>query len=106
MCEERRGVDNLPDILEQVPGIATILLGTADLALDLGHLDTDHPDVHAAVAEVLAVCQAAGVACGIAGVTKATVGEYLDRGCRWLLTSYFGQATPSPRAARTPPAST
>lgn len=90
MCEERRAIDNLPDILERVPGITAILLGTADLALDLGHLDTGHPDVVAATDEVLAICQAAGVTCGTAGVTRANVGRYLDRGFRWLLTSYFG----------------
>ncbi|MGW5565799.1 HpcH/HpaI aldolase family protein [Streptomyces tendae] len=90
MCEERRAIDNLPGILERVPGIAAVLIGTGDLALDLGHLDTGHPDVVAATDEVLAVCRASGVACGVPGVTRANVGHYLERGFRWLLTGYFG----------------
>ncbi len=43
MVEERAAVDNLPDMLAQVPGIGVVLIGTADLALDLGHLGVGTP---------------------------------------------------------------
>jgi 4-hydroxy-2-oxoheptanedioate aldolase len=90
MCEQRSAVDNLPDVLAQVPGIGAVLIGVGDLALDMGHLGAGHPDVRAAIDEVLAVCQDASVPCGIPGVTSANVEEYLAKGFRWLLTGYFG----------------
>jgi 4-hydroxy-2-oxoheptanedioate aldolase len=85
MCEEYAAVRNLPQILAEVPGIGAVLLGTADLSMDLGHNGRDHPEVEAAVQQVLSDCTAAGVACGIPGVTVDTVVPRLEQGFRMLL---------------------
>src|SRR5262245_223560 len=58
MCEEMRAVENLPDILEQVPGISAVVIGEGDLSQDLGHpRQYDHPVVVAATNRVLETCK-------------------------------------------------
>jgi pimeloyl-ACP methyl ester carboxylesterase len=56
-----------------VPGVSAVLIGTADLALSLGHPGApDHPDVAEAVAAVLAAAGRAGVpAIAVADSTAA-----------------------------------
>ena len=44
MMEDTRGIDNLSDILTQVPGIGAILIGEGDLSQELGHpREYEHP---------------------------------------------------------------
>jgi 4-hydroxy-2-oxoheptanedioate aldolase len=88
MVEERAAIDNLAEVLDAAPGIGVVLIGAADLAIDLGHLGVGHSDVQAAIAEILGICAAKGVTCGTAGVTAANVVAHLEQGFRFLLTGH------------------
>jgi 4-hydroxy-2-oxoheptanedioate aldolase len=86
MCEEVAAIRNLPDILAQVPGVGVVLIGEGDLSQDLGHPRAyEHPDVEAAIADVLAICADAGVPCGIPHVTENNVEKRIEQGFRWLM---------------------
>ena len=51
MCEEVRAIKNLPNMLEQVPGIGVVIIGEGDLSQDLGYpRQYDHPTVASAIA--------------------------------------------------------
>ena len=57
MTEDTKGIENLPDILSNVPGIGAILIGEGDLSQELGHpRQYEHPAVLEAMAEVIHVC--------------------------------------------------
>src|SRR5205814_604307 len=46
MCEDVQGIDNLPEILREVPGIGVVLIGEGDLSQNLGHpRQYEHPSV-------------------------------------------------------------
>ena len=86
MCEEVKAIRNLPQMLEQVPGIGLVLIGEGDLSQDLGHPRAyEHPEVEAAIAEVLAICTDAGVPAGIPHVTPQNVVKRIEQGFRWLM---------------------
>src|SRR5260370_194419 len=54
MCEEARAIDNLRQMLREVPGIGVVLIGEGDLSQDLGFpRQYEHPTVAAAIAEIL-----------------------------------------------------
>ena len=79
MCEEQQAVRRLPRILADVPGIAAVLIGTADLSMDLGLLGRPHPAVEAEIARALEACIEAGIACGIPGVLPGDANAALTR---------------------------
>jgi 4-hydroxy-2-oxoheptanedioate aldolase len=86
MCEEVRAVENLPDILEQVPGITAVIIGEGDLSQDLGFpRQYDHPKVVAAMNRVLETCQKYNVVCGHPHVDTRNVERLLEQGYRWLM---------------------
>jgi 4-hydroxy-2-oxoheptanedioate aldolase len=85
MCEDLLGSANLAEILAEVPGIGAVLIGTADLSMDLGHGGGDHPDVESVVQRILQTCHTAGVCCGIPGVTPDNVEQRLAEGFGLLL---------------------
>jgi 4-hydroxy-2-oxoheptanedioate aldolase len=86
MCEEVLAIKNLPAILSQVPGVGLVLIGEGDLSQDLGHpRQYEHPDVEAAISEVLDICADAGVPCGIPHVTERNVEQRIEQGFRWLM---------------------
>jgi 4-hydroxy-2-oxoheptanedioate aldolase len=86
MCEDVVGIKNLPHILEQVPGIGAVIIGEGDLSQNLGFpRQYKHPTVAAAIAEILAICQAHSVACGHPHVEKDNVDEVVAQGFRWLM---------------------
>jgi 4-hydroxy-2-oxoheptanedioate aldolase len=88
MCEEARAIQNLPQILREVPGIGVVLIGEGDLSQDLGYpRQYEHPTVAAAIGEILSVCKNAGVACGHPHVDSGNVERILDQGFRWLMAS-------------------
>ena len=61
MIESAAGLAALPQILE-VPGLAMVLEGALDLALDLGvGPDPQHPQVWQALQQIAAACAAAGI---------------------------------------------
>jgi 4-hydroxy-2-oxoheptanedioate aldolase len=86
MCEEVAAIRNLPKMLAEVPGIGVVLIGEGDLSQDLGHPRAyEHPDVEAAIADVVAICADAGVPCGIPHVTEQNVEKRIEQGFRWLM---------------------
>ena len=88
MCEEARAINNLRDILRQVPGIGVVLIGEGDLSQDLGYpRQYDHPTVAAAISEILSICKEAGVVCGHPHVDAGNVERLLEMGFRWLMAS-------------------
>jgi 4-hydroxy-2-oxoheptanedioate aldolase len=86
MCEDLQAIKNLPQILGEVPGIGVVLIGEGDLSQEMGHpRDYDHPDVAAAIDEVLAICRRHDVVCGHPHVDAGNVERLLDKGFRWLM---------------------
>ena len=78
MIETMEGVRNA-DAIAQVPGVGGFYLGASgDLSADLG-VTTPHPDVDAAMAKILSVCQARNIACG-GTVNAANVAEFMKQG--------------------------
>ncbi|WP_165965860.1 HpcH/HpaI aldolase family protein [Pseudonocardia dioxanivorans] len=84
MIESRSGVENLADILA-VQGVGGVIIGVADLAASLGHLgDQRHPDVGAAVDEIVDGCLVADVPFGLYAPTPEAARRWVDRGARLL----------------------
>jgi 4-hydroxy-2-oxoheptanedioate aldolase len=87
MCEEVRAVKNLRQILENVPGISTVLIGEGDLSQDMGYpRQYGHPAVVAAMDDILATCKHYNVACGHPHVSVDNVDSLLEKGYRFLMT--------------------
>jgi 4-hydroxy-2-oxoheptanedioate aldolase len=88
MCEEARAINNLRQILREVPGIGVVLIGEGDLSQDLGYpRQYDHPTVAAAIQEILTICKEEGVVCGHPHVDSSNVERLLEMGFRWLMAS-------------------
>src|ERR1700732_4739352 len=86
MCEEVRAIKNLPNMLEQVPGIGIVIIGEGDLSQDLGYpRQYDHPTVASAIDEILAICKQYDVACGHPHVDSKNVQTLLEKGFRYLM---------------------
>jgi 2-dehydro-3-deoxyglucarate aldolase len=78
--ENRSGVANAATIAA-VDGVDALFVGPSDLAAAYGHLgNAAHPEVQAAIAEVLAAAQTAGKAAGILAPAEADARRYLDMG--------------------------
>lgn len=98
MCEDVRAIDNLPAILEQVPGIGVVVIGEGDLSQNLGYpRQYDHPVVREAMDTILRICQEHGVPCGHPHVDTQNVARVVEQGFRFLMTaparSYAGLET-------------
>lgn len=88
MIEDVEGIENLADILREVPGIGAILIGEGDLSQELGiPRQYDHPILRDAMAKVLDRGRAAGVPVGHPHVTSANVERVLDEGFRILIAT-------------------
>jgi 4-hydroxy-2-oxoheptanedioate aldolase len=86
MCEEARAIQNLPAMLEQVPGIGVVIIGEGDLSQDLGFpRQYNHPTVASAIADILAVCKHYDVVCGHPHVDETNVDALIEQGFRWLM---------------------
>jgi 4-hydroxy-2-oxoheptanedioate aldolase len=88
MVEDRAAIDNLPLMLDQVPGIGAVLIGEGDLSADLGHpRQYDHPTVAEAIREVVAICRDKEIVVGHAHVDSGNLESVLEQGYRLLMTS-------------------
>jgi 4-hydroxy-2-oxoheptanedioate aldolase len=86
MCEELRAIKNLPKILEEVPGIGAVLIGEGDLSQEMGiPRQYDHPDLRAAMGDIVAICKAHNVTVGHPHVDVGNVKRVLDEGYTWLM---------------------
>ncbi|WP_327659916.1 MULTISPECIES: HpcH/HpaI aldolase family protein [unclassified Streptomyces] len=88
MIEDQRGIENLPDILDQVPGIGLILIGEGDMSQELGvPRQYEHPRVLECKRRILDICKERGVAVGHPHVTAGNVKQVLDDGYRFLMSA-------------------
>jgi len=88
MVEEAFAIENLPDILKEVPGIGVVLIGEGDLSQDLGHpRDYDHPLVKEAMSTIRNICKEHNVPCGHPHVGTANVERLIQEGYRFLVSA-------------------
>lgn len=87
MIEDTVGIKNLPDILQNVPGIGGILIGEGDLSQELGYpRQYEHPVVLKAMAEIVATCKKFNVPVGHPHVEPENVERVISEGYRILIT--------------------
>ena len=88
MIEDVRGIENLSDMLEKVPGIGVILIGEGDLSQELGHpRQYDHPSVVEAMAHVVKTCREHKIPCGHPHADAGNVERLLGEGYRFLMAA-------------------
>ena len=88
MCEDVTGIDNLPGILKEVPGIGVVLAGEGDLSQNLGFpRQSDHPAVIEAMTAILRICKEHNVPCGRPRVDAKNAQLAVDAGYRFLLAA-------------------
>ena len=85
-CEDTKGIDNLPQILKEVPGIGVILIGEGDLSQELGlPRQYDHPIVAEAINSILRICKEHNVPCGHPHPDPNNMQRLVDEGYRFLM---------------------
>ena len=88
MCEDVAGVDNLPRILEEVPGIGVVLIGEGDLSQNLGYpRQYEHPAVVEAMTAIRRICAEHQVPCGHPHVDAQNAAQHIGEGYRFLLSA-------------------
>ena len=84
--EDTVGISNLRDMLKNVPGIAAVVIGQGDLSQELGiPRQTEHKELLAAMAEIVAICKENNVVVGHPLVTPANAERVIAEGYRWLM---------------------
>lgn len=84
--EDTSGIQNLPDILKNVPGIGAVLIGEGDLSQELGYArQTEHKVVLDAMAQIVSVCKQYDVIVGHPHVTPANAERVISEGYRYLM---------------------
>ncbi|MRW91819.1 aldolase [Duganella sp. FT80W] len=88
MIESTQAIENLDDMLKNVPGIGFVLIGEGDLSQELGLArQYDHPEVLAAMAQIVATCHKNGVKVGNPHVTAANYERLLKEGYSFLMSA-------------------
>ena len=88
MIEDTKGIENLNDILKNVPGVGAILIGEGDLSQELGYpRQYEHPKVLEAMASVVQTCQSNKVPVGHPHVDATNVERILKEGYRFLMSA-------------------
>lgn len=88
MIEDQLAIDNLPDMLDQVPGIGLILIGEGDMSQELGiPRQYDHPRMQECKRRILEICAEREVPVGHPHVTAANVEQVLADGYRFLMSA-------------------
>ncbi len=86
--EDTKAIENLPRMLEEVPGIGVILIGEGDLSQELGHpRDYEHPVVAEAINRILKICQDHKVPCGHPHPDAKNIEHLIASGYRFLMPS-------------------
>jgi len=84
--EDTAGIENLPDILKNVPGIGAVLIGEGDLSQELGYpRQTEHKVVLDAMAQIVATCKQHKVIVGHPHVAAANAERVIAEGYRYLM---------------------
>lgn len=86
MIETPRAVDNV-EVIAAVEGIDVLLVGSNDLALEMGIPgEVDHPRIAEAYERIIAACRAHGRHAGLGGVYQPPLMErYIAMGFRFVL---------------------
>jgi 4-hydroxy-2-oxoheptanedioate aldolase len=88
MIEDVAGVQNLDDILRNVPGIGCVLIGEGDLSQELGvPRQYEHPIVKEAMDQILATCKKHGMRVGHPHVTSKNVESVVAQGYSFLMSA-------------------
>ncbi|KWI47297.1 aldolase/citrate lyase family protein [Burkholderia pseudomultivorans] len=88
MCESVEAIENLDDILANVPGIGFVLIGEGDLSQQLGYArQYEHPEVLGAMAKIVETCKKHGVVVGHPHVTAKNNQRVLSEGFRFLMSA-------------------
>lgn len=88
MIEDVAGVQNLDDMLRNVPGIGCVLIGEGDLSQELGvPRQYEHPIVEEAMDQILATCKKHGMRVGHPHVTSKNVESVVAQGYSFLMSS-------------------
>lgn len=85
MCEDAAALDAIEQTAA-VPGLDAVFVGSYDLSASMGHVgEPGHERVVAASVEVLAATARAGVAMGVMAPHPGVVGDWFERGARFVV---------------------
>ena len=88
MCESTQAVENLDDILKNVPGIGFIMIGEGDLSQELGcPRNYEHPDVVDAMRKIVETCKKHKVVVSHPHVSAKNHKRVLEEGYRFLIAA-------------------
>jgi 4-hydroxy-2-oxoheptanedioate aldolase len=88
MCEEIKAIDNLPQILKEVPGIGLVLIGEGDLSQNMGYpRQYEHPEVVEAMTTIRRICKEHNVPCGHPHVDAQNAAKCVEDGYRFLMAA-------------------
>ena len=84
--EDTRGVENLDDMLKNVPGIGCILIGEGDLSQELGYpRQYEHKEVLAWMKRIVDTCKKHNVVVGHPHVEAGNCERIVSEGYRFLM---------------------
>jgi len=84
--EDTLGIQNLPDILKNVPGIGVVLIGEGDLSQELGIArQTEHKLMMEAKAQVLSICKQHKVIAGHPHLEASNAEQIIAEGWRYFM---------------------
>ncbi|MCC2957535.1 aldolase [Massilia sp. IC2-477] len=88
MIESTQAIENLDDMLKNVPGIGFVLIGEGDLSQELGLARKyEHPEVLAAMGQIVATCHKHKMRVGNPHVTAANYERLLNEGYSFLMSA-------------------
>jgi 4-hydroxy-2-oxoheptanedioate aldolase len=88
MCESTQAIENLDDILANVPGIGFILIGEGDLSQELGYArQYEHPAVVDAMRKIVEICHKHKVPVGNPHTTGKNIQRLLEEGYKFLMAA-------------------
>jgi 4-hydroxy-2-oxoheptanedioate aldolase len=92
MCESTEAIENLDDILANVPGIGFVLIGEGDLSQQLGHpRHYEHPVVIDAMRRIVDTCHKHKVVVGNPHVNAKNHKRLIEEGYRFLISAPLKQ---------------
>lgn len=87
MIETQEAIANLPDILDEVPGVGAVLIGEGDMSQELGiPRQYEHPRLLECMAKVVEICVERGVPVGHPHVSALNAERIFAEGYRFALT--------------------
>lgn len=90
MIESTEAIENLDDILANVPGIGFCLIGEGDLSQQLGFpRQYEHPKVLDSMRKIVEICHKRNVVVGHPHATEKNLSRLLDEGYRLLFSAPY-----------------